>query len=358
MLTLIIGTDPYLVHEAAHGYVDTAIQSGTKVAPFEPRDSDDPSEIWHALTGEISSGSLFSEKRMVVVWRFSLEVPRKRRTKKPSITNKESKTKSKTKRISDSIEADPLAHFLNRVRTQTSLELVLVAGATELPSEIIDAATHRIEVAVPTGAALRKWIADRALGRGVTFSPMVVDALLSRVGTDFWRLANEIEKLVSLGSEVTVGDVERLVVVPETMGPYDVIDAVARRDIPGLLAAMHRALRHGEQPIVVLSTILYQIRILLIVQDAADHHLPEAEIIAAMKLHPYVISKARAAVRAWSRAELEQWFHQLAHLEWSIKKQQVDGAVGLDLTILSLMQARQKRAGARPAMSARPSLSR
>lgn len=355
MLTLITGADPFLVHDAAHAYVDAARENGTKVDPIEVSDAGDGQSRWSSLIREVSSGSLFSEKRMVVVWNLTLEASKKRRAKKTTSTvTKEKVTKTKGKDGQDF-----LTLLLDRARRHPSIELVLVTIGDTPPEEIVAAATHRIEVPTRTGVALRKWIADRALTRGVTLSPMVIDALLSRVGSDFWRLANEIEKLSALGSDVTAEDVARLVVVPDTMGPFDVIDAVARRDGPGLLVAVHRALRHGEQPIVVLNSIVYQIRILLIVLDAAERHLPESEIIAAMKLHPYVISKARAAARAWSRAELEQWFHQLAHLEWSIKKQQVDGAVGLDLTILSLMQARQKRAGARPAaMSARPSLSR
>ena len=150
-------------------------------------------------------------------------------------------------------------------------------------------------------------------------------------GPDLWRLSLEIDKLASYaqGRAITKDDVENL--VKEEIHPkvFGLIDALAARNIPRATFLLSELISSGENENYILTMIAYQFRNLLIVKDLVEKQKPLSEA----KLHPYVLSKARAHIHNFSNEKLKDIYGKLLEADINIKTGFLKPQLALDLLI-------------------------
>lgn len=185
-------------------------------------------------------------------------------------------------------------------------------------------------------AGLIKWVETLARKKEGKISPSAVSSLIERVGSDYIRLAQELEKLLLFKNPHTVEqtDVELLVNPEIETNIFKTIEALAKKDLTGALENLRRHQANGDRPETILATFAYQLRVLLLLKetDATGRE----ELAQTFKLHPYVIKKNLAFTRNFTLAELTNMYHRLAEADIALKTGRKAPQEALEDFILSI----------------------
>ncbi|HUV81388.1 MAG TPA: DNA polymerase III subunit delta [Patescibacteria group bacterium] len=186
------------------------------------------------------------------------------------------------------------------------------------------------------GENLKKWIRQELAGFKAEISPEALTKLVDSVGSDLWRLSNEINKLVSFRKKerkVNLEDVELLVKPKIETAIFKTIDAIAQKDKKQALLLIHRHLKKGDSPLYLLSMINFQFRNLLVVKDLMERRQPYGAILKAVKLHPFVVKKSYYQAQKFTLAELKKIYRKIFQADLDIKTGKVNPETALDLLI-------------------------
>jgi DNA polymerase III subunit delta len=94
-----------------------------------------------------------------------------------------------------------------------------------------------------------RWIIDRAQEDGVKIEPDAARELIDSLGADMMLVSRELEKLVLYVGEkkqITLGDVETMVLAAKQRSLYELTDAISAKDRPRALAVLDAMLSSGE----------------------------------------------------------------------------------------------------------------
>lgn len=129
-----------------------------------------------------------------------------------------------------------------------------------------------IDFAEQSGGALNDWIRRRFAALGKHADSAACDALVYASGSLMGALVPEIEKIAAgtQGDTVRAADVERLAFrIPETRA-FDMTDRLAAQDFDGAAECMSDLVSMGEEPLMILGALSYQVRRLYAVRLAMD----------------------------------------------------------------------------------------
>ncbi|HKD74896.1 MAG TPA: DNA polymerase III subunit delta, partial [Ktedonobacterales bacterium] len=146
--------------------------------------------------------------------------------------------------------------------------------------------------APPTGAALEKWIAQRAKAEGVAIAPNATSQLATFAVGQLRTLANEIAKLatyVGQGNTIDLHAVNTLVADSREARVFDLTNALAEGKRSVALQLLHELLDEGQQPLAILGMVTYQVRVMAQVKDLATRGARSDQIASQGGLSPYVV---------------------------------------------------------------------
>ncbi|MEL6345128.1 MAG: DNA polymerase III subunit delta [Myxococcota bacterium] len=110
--------------------------------------------------------------------------------------------------------------------------------------------------------------------------PQAARLLIDMVGSDLGRLKGEMDKLLNYTAgtgRIDVAAVEAVCSLIAEAQIWDLTNALVRRDVDQAMAATHRLLEDGEPSHRLLSTVTWQIRNLLVLQEGmAQGGLPKS----------------------------------------------------------------------------------
>jgi len=125
------------------------------------------------------------------------------------------------------------------------------------------------EFALPGAADMPRWVAERAAALGVRLAGSAGQTLLDMVGTDPMTLQTELEKLALYAdgrtvTPETVREVASIAIPHAAEGAiFQLVEAVAEGRPVAALSVLHDLLSVGEAPLVILSLIGRQYRLIL-----------------------------------------------------------------------------------------------
>ncbi len=223
---------------------------------------------------------------------------------------------------------------------ETTILIVLVEEALEAGNPLVKAAQQYgkvIQSSLPKGAALEKWIAQRANSVGVKIAPTASTLLANFIGNNLRLLANEIEKLASYvgkGATISIDDVRQLSAQVQEARIFDLTDALAQRNRKQALNILHDLLADGEPPLKLLSTITSQVRSLLLVKELAQKGMRAPQIASTLGMAPFIVDKSLRQVGNFSPAQLEGAYRQLLTTDAALKRSRLTPEMALDLLIV------------------------
>ncbi|HTI14488.1 MAG TPA: DNA polymerase III subunit delta [Dictyobacter sp.] len=282
-----------------------------------------------------------SEQRLIVVD----GLPKKRRGESSSTeeTAKSSKT-GKRKRSSKAagggragFEKDLAENIA--VMPESTILLLIVEEALESSNVLLKAAEQHgkvIQSTLPKGAALDKWIANRARTMNVKIASDATSLLANFIGNNLRLLANELDKLamyVGPGATITSEDVRLLSAQVQEARVFDLTDALAQRNRRQALNILHDLLSDGEPPIRLISTITMQVRNLLLVKELAQKGMRGPQVASTLGIAPFVASKAMGQVGNFTAAQLENTYRQLLATDAALKRSRMTPEMALDLLV-------------------------
>ncbi|OLB28964.1 MAG: DNA polymerase III subunit delta [Ktedonobacter sp. 13_2_20CM_53_11] len=310
------------------------------------------------ITATCNTLPFLAEQRLVVVE----GLPKKRRGESPASTSKDDgaarqdssetstggkgqKTKKGKKSGKGSTETRAgfekgLAEYISRLPDSVAL-IVLVDETLEASNLLVKAASEHgkvIQSMLPRGAALVSWIKRRAQSIGVSINEEAATLLANYIGNQLRLLANELAKLATYvgdGGTITVDDVHQLSAQVQEARIFDLTDALAQRNQKQALTILHDLLADGEPPIRLISTIITQVRSLLLVKELSQKGMRAAQIATTIGIAPFVAEKAARQVGKFTPTQLEHAYRQLLATDAALKRSRMTPEMALDLLVVS-----------------------
>ncbi len=186
--------------------------------------------------------------------------------------------------------------------------LVLIADSIDKRKKLYQAIRKHgkvVEFEAPATERLPGVIVRMAEERNFTLDPAALSLVVERSGDDMNRVKGEIEKLslyAGDGGRISLKEADLLVSRGQpTLGQYaifDFVDALAEGQVGVALRRLDELLRCGEPPLLVLTMIGRQFRLLL--AAIAWQGGPPSELAKAMGLRSeYPARKALGQARRW-----------------------------------------------------------
>ncbi len=203
------------------------------------------------------------------------------------------------------------------------------------------------------GAALTKWIGDRAKMHGAGIAPDAVRELIERVGPDLWQMNSEIGKLAAYAIPAlsslpkgSVGAVIKAAMVRDLVRPafegqiFGLIDAISRREPREALRLLENERQAGANNHYLLSMLMRQVRLLLAARSLLDEQprITTGEAAEALGAHAFVAGKVLAQARAFSFADLRGTHDLLYRYDVGLKSGRIDVGLATDLVVVDLLK--------------------
>lgn len=199
-----------------------------------------------------------------------------------------------------------------------------------------------------------QWIAERARRKGGEISPAAASLLSNKINRGnkvdrdhaaedsrlyLYKLDNELEKLVSYaaGRRVEEADVDLLVGDEAVADIFAFVDAISARDGAAAYRVLHGVLARGEQPLIVLTMIARQFR--LLIQAKENSRMAPDELARFLGVHPYVAQKTLQQAGRLGLEELIAAFPAIVDTDLAIKSGRMDDVVALDVLVAGLCAA-------------------
>ena len=224
---------------------------------------------------------------------------------------------------------------------ETTVLIVLAEEALDSNNALLKAAEKYgkvIQSVLPKGAALEKWITQRAKSIEVKITPDAVSVLANFIGNNLRLLANELDKLalyVGKGATIKIEDVRLLSAHAQEARIFDLTDALAQRNRKQALNILHDLLADGEPPLKLIGTITSQVRSLLLVKELAQKGMRSPQIASTLGVAPFIADKSLRQVGNFSVPQLESAYRQLLATDAALKRSRLTPEMALDLLVIN-----------------------
>ncbi|OGZ21878.1 MAG: DNA polymerase III subunit delta [Candidatus Nealsonbacteria bacterium RIFCSPLOWO2_02_39_8] len=188
------------------------------------------------------------------------------------------------------------------------------------------------------GQKLKKWVSDEFEKSGARFGEDAADELCFRVGSDLWRMANEIKKITAfgLGKEIKREDVAVLVRPKIESDIFKTIDAVANGEKQTALQFIRKHIEKGDSPVYLFSMVNYQFRNLLVIKDFIEKRKTYDVISRASGLHPFVVKKGYYLSYKFTLSGLKKIYQRIFQIDLEIKTGRIEPEAALEMLIAEI----------------------
>jgi DNA polymerase III subunit delta len=296
------------------------------------------------LLGECEAMPFLSDKRLVIADNMLAGLGAPKGRKKASTTDDDA-DKSPLQKLLDYLPA------MSETTRLVFLEDAMLDDKHALLKLAHDKANGGSIKAFPLPDNPQRWITERAKLKGGEISGPAAQLLSTKINagdkndrdhfetdsrTYMFKLDRELDKLTAyaLGRRIETQDIELLVPDEDVADIFKFIDAISVRNAGAAYRVVRGVIVRGESPLVVLSHLARQTRLLI---QAKDHPGLGSDALAqAIGVHPYVAKKALQQAGNFERATLLSALDALLEADIAIKTGTMDEHTALDVLIAAL----------------------
>lgn len=189
-----------------------------------------------------------------------------------------------------------------------------------------------------SGANLKKWIKKEFEKYGKTIDEKALFLFASSVKGDLWKASNEIIKIscFSEKKEITEEDIKKLTCFDIKSEIFKTIDAIAEKKKKEAIGHIRSHIEKGENPLYLLTMIIYQFRNILTVKDLLERGEDYSSILKKTKMHPFVFRKTYSQSLKFTLPELKEIYKYLTKADLDIKTGKNQKELSLELLIAAL----------------------
>ncbi len=229
------------------------------------------------------------------------------------------------------ISTELLKSDFNKLKTDKNIIVVFWEQSPDKrssPFKWLKANAQCQEFKLADARELRGWVENKCKSRNSRLTRDAKELLICCVGSDLWRMSNEIEKLITFKpeEEITSQDVELLVSSQIDLNIFETIDALARGVRAKALELIWEYLGRGTDPSYLFSMILWQFRNLIKVSSCTK----------GTGLHPFVVKKSTFLARRFTQEKLKNIYEYLLDMDLAIKTGRIEPRVALDLLVMEI----------------------
>jgi DNA polymerase-3 subunit delta len=146
--------------------------------------------------------------------------------------------------------------------------------------------------------------------------------LAAYVGASLRALQLELDKVFTYGGDTAVITADHISAVVGMSREYSVFElqkAAGQREVRRALEVLEHMMNAGENVPFLIVMLCSYMTALWKLQDLQARRVPERELAAAARVHPYFLREYLDAARKFSRAELETGLVLLADADEKVK---------------------------------------
>ena len=314
MIYCLYGQDTYRSKEELRRIVEEYKKSNLDWMDFVRIDADDEEiEIFQVLRQTVDTVSMFSQNKLIIVENiFS----------------------------SDADIQNEILEFLKKRDIEKNNSIVLAfwdegidaKSGPASPSqgglfEYLKSKAKCEEFKLLGKAQLKSWIKNYIIEQGGNIDIQAIDKLVEYIGSDLWRMENEINKLISFSPNICLKNIELLIRPEIDLNIFELGDAIGQKNKTKAIKLFNQQIDEGKNESYLLSMIASQIRNIIKVKTS-----PKSK----SDLHPFVFQKSSEQARNFTIEELKKIYRQLMTIDFESKIGKTDIKTSLELFISGL----------------------
>lgn len=196
-----------------------------------------------------------------------------------------------------------------------------------------------VDCSAPRESGLIPWVQHRARSRGYQLSLGGARLMIEKIGARPGFLASELDKVMTYAGEqrnISEKDVAFLVGEIKTENVFALTEALKSKNTQEAFRVLHNQLSHGEQPVMILGTLAWQLRTIWEVKHHQEQKRSPGKIAELMGSKPFVVEKAMRQTGNFSRGELRRGFANLSQADLELKTSGKNPQIVLESLVLKL----------------------
>jgi DNA polymerase-3 subunit delta len=183
-----------------------------------------------------------------------------------------------------------------------------------------------------------KWAREETKRRRLKLSPDLVEKLSSYASYDKWVISSTLGKLEVYQDlkkdreAISSEDMDMLCANTDGGDIWVFLDRATSGKKYEALIELDKLMRFNDNGQYLLAMLAREINILARLRYALDHGLDES----VLKLHPFVVKKAKENVKKYSWDSIKRLSQALVRLDVAIKEGRLDDMTGITLFVLSM----------------------
>ena len=300
MITTLSGDNYFLVSAELNKLKSNISELGVEIIDGNEKALED-------VKLELSSYSLFSEERLVILYE-----PSKIKGFDDYVVDIEPTIPETTKVVIVEPSLDKRKSYFKFLQTNTDFK-----NFSKL-----------------NGPLLVNWAVNYASEHGGKLEPTDASYLIDRVGDDQLILSQEIAKLILYSPTITKQTIDLLSERSATSTIFELLDAAFSLDTKKALKIYNEQRLQKVEPEQILAMISWQLNSLAVYLTSKN--LPSSEVTSKSGLSPYTLTKARNISSKISFSELKRFVNELANMDLRYKSASYDLDEGLKNFIVGL----------------------
>jgi len=186
-----------------------------------------------------------------------------------------------------------------KIIKDTDDEIIFYGPEIKLKSKFKD--IKHLNFNIPQSQELINFIKQEFQDRNISADNFLLHSKFKIQNSKFqslWPLMHEIEKYSLSNSSISA----ELWSIEDNLDPFALTNALSQNDYKKALLLVERQISQKQEPIVIVSRILWQLRVLLIVEEN-----PKA-------FHTFVAQKARSSIKNFKNNEIKNLYQKAIEL--------------------------------------------
>jgi len=289
------------------------------------------------LMSEIKQTTLFSGGRLLWISNPPYFIAAQ---KKGNASGEKEKVPASRQRTNGQPGEKELLDFLQQKVSDTIIIFsVLNVDRRKKIVKLFEEAGTLIDFSPLKGMLLKRWLREQFLKEKKKIEEEAIDELVERLGEDLYLQKREIEKIITyMGNEeaVTRALVRHLVPESRQGNIFKLVEYLGQKNLKGSFEHLHKLYRQNEHPLVILSMVARQFRLLYQFLILQEKGLSQREIAPFLKVQPFVARGLAIQAKKYDRHTIAGIIAHLKKMDMDIKTGRSEAADALEQCILTL----------------------
>lgn len=165
---------------------------------------------------------------------------------------------------------------------------------------------------------LAGWLVNTAQSKGARLGIAEANYLAQRTGSSQQKAYNELIKLIDYDKDINRQNIDKLTEASPQTSVFNLLDSAFAGNIRKAMDIYDEQRTQGEEPIKILSMLVWQMHLVALVDSAAGR--TDAEIMQTSGLKPFTLNKSRSIARRMGKDRIKKVLAELVELDRQLNR--------------------------------------